>query len=147
MTGDTFGGSSPSITCRSVLQTPHTLTRTKTSPSPGSGSGNSPYPSGLVSTLAGVRRKQAFIASPQPLFPPHTKRAANTRVAPIIPKSPGPRKGGIASGYQGFHVYRPVFRGTPRLPPAYRFLEPDPPQIHFSILHVTSLLAFRHLRL
>src|SRR5258707_6760205 len=73
MTGDLFGGRSPSTTCRSVRQTPQTSTRTSISPGPGSGFGSSPIARGLVSTFAGVRRKQAFIISPQSRFPPHTK--------------------------------------------------------------------------
>src|SRR5208337_684917 len=73
ITGDLLGGSSPSMTCRSVRHTPHTCTRTSTSPAAGSGFANSPYCRGFVSTAAGVLRKHAFIVKPQPVFPQHTR--------------------------------------------------------------------------
>src|SRR5258708_8155841 len=92
MTGDFFGGSSPSTTCRSVRQTPQTSTRTSISPGPGSGLGSSSIARGLVTTFAVARRKQAFIVSPQSSFPPHIRKTANTRVEKNIHKTQGERK-------------------------------------------------------
>jgi hypothetical protein len=51
-----FRGSSPSTTCRSVLQTPQYRTRTRTSPESGSPTGTSVYWRGCVSTGAGRTR-------------------------------------------------------------------------------------------
>src|SRR5258708_19738773 len=114
MTGDFFGGSSPSTTCRSVRQTPQTSTRTSISPGPGSGFGSSPISRGLVSTFAGVRRKQAFIVSPQSRFPPHTRKAANTRVEKNIHKTQGERKADFPVNWFLELVHELAFR-APRL--------------------------------
>src|SRR6516164_9465677 len=108
MTGDTFGGSPPSITCRSVLQTPHTFTRTRTSPSSGLGSGNSPYSSGFVPTFAGVRRKQAFIVPSTTSSSAHRGWRPTHVLRHIIPKSSGARKRSVPLGLSGFSC---IFRG------------------------------------
>src|SRR5467141_2690092 len=65
ITGDLRGGNSPSITCKSVLHTPHARTRTSTSPLFGCGAATSAYFSGFVSIAAGARNKHAFIAPPR----------------------------------------------------------------------------------
>src|ERR1700719_4026857 len=65
ITGDLRGCNSPSITCKSVLHTPHVRTRTSTSPLFGWGAATSPYSSGFVSIAAGARSKHAFIVRPR----------------------------------------------------------------------------------
>src|SRR5260370_15767357 len=65
MTGDFNGGNSPSITCKSVLHTPHARTRTSTSPLLGCGVATSAYSNGFVSIAAGARNKHAFIVRPR----------------------------------------------------------------------------------
>src|SRR5258708_38584994 len=99
MTGDFFGGSSPSTTCRSVRQTPQTSTRTSISPGPGSGFGSSTIARGLVSTFAGARRKQAFIVSPQSRFPPHTKEGGQHTRSKNHTQNPGGKKGGFPGSW------------------------------------------------
>jgi len=64
------GGNSPSITCKSVLHTPHARTRTSTSPLFGCGDATSAYFSGFVSIAAGARNKHAFIVRPRRYFCP-----------------------------------------------------------------------------
>src|SRR5579862_3937607 len=61
MSGDLRGGNSPSITCKSVRQTPQHRTRMSTSPGPGCGGGTSSKRSGCVSIGAGACKIQAFI--------------------------------------------------------------------------------------
>src|SRR5215475_2243943 len=101
MTGDFRGASSPSITCRSVRQTPHTSTRTNTCPAAGSGRDTSPYSKGLFSTAVGVRRKQAFIEASVRFLrtperrPTHVLRTRYTKLTDkerFIPTSPGLRR-------------------------------------------------------
>src|SRR5215475_11060743 len=87
MTGDFFGGSSPSTTCKSVRQTPHTSTRTSNCPAAGSGLGTSPYSRGFFSTSAGARRKQAFIAALDQDSSAHPKGGQHTCYAQDTQKS------------------------------------------------------------
>src|SRR5713226_898831 len=63
-TGDRRDGSSPSTTCRSVRQTPQTLTRIKISPGPGDGLGASLHCNGFNSTGPGESSAQACMAVP-----------------------------------------------------------------------------------
>src|SRR5260221_468046 len=58
-TGDRRDGNSPSTTCRSVRQTPQTLTRIKISPGPGDGLGASLHCNGFNSTGPGESSAQA----------------------------------------------------------------------------------------
>src|SRR5262249_34481361 len=62
--GDRRDGSSPSTTCRSVRQTPQTLTRIKISPGPGDGLGASLHCNGFNSTGPGESSAQACMGVP-----------------------------------------------------------------------------------
>ena len=63
-------GKSPSVTCRSVLQTPHASTRSSSSPGPGSGTGVARATSGCpVSTGPGWSTCQARIVVPSMTAP------------------------------------------------------------------------------
>src|SRR5258707_4261215 len=70
ITGDLRGGNSPSITCKSVLQTPQARTRTSISPLFGWGIATSPYSSGFVSIAAGALNRHAFTVRPQRYLSP-----------------------------------------------------------------------------
>src|SRR6516165_11985165 len=150
MTGETFGGSSPSISCRSVLQTPHTFTRTRTSPSSGLGSGNSPYSSGFVPTFAGVRRKQAFIVPPQLPVPPHTEAGGqHTCCGTSYRKVREREREACPSAYEGFPV-SPADVSRDVLASAWASLTFFRPALreNLSFLpHLASPLAFRHMKL